>query len=100
MSASPEVTITSCALGGHLLGRGGAVRDELQKQLPAAKVTNKVGCPLQFSIAAGDEQVLGGLAGTCTILKLLLCCTGAEDVAEEAAQEIAVGTNSSAPFGA
>eukprot|EP00418_Pyrodinium_bahamense_P016551 CAMPEP_0179125144 /NCGR_PEP_ID=MMETSP0796-20121207/59172_1 /TAXON_ID=73915 /ORGANISM="Pyrodinium bahamense, Strain pbaha01" /LENGTH=97 /DNA_ID=CAMNT_0020823833 /DNA_START=83 /DNA_END=376 /DNA_ORIENTATION=- len=83
MSSPSTVEITSCALGGHLLGRGTAVQEAVQQQFPDAEVTNTYGCPLQFSITADGQQVLGGLAGTCTILQLLTCCTSPEAVAKQ-----------------
>merc|ERR1711972_1262691 len=83
-AAPSTIEITSCALGGHLLGRGTAVQNSLQEQFPDAEVENRYGCPLQFSISADGKQVLGGLSGTCTILKLLTCCTSPNAVAENA----------------
>ena len=81
-SGGPKnVEITSCALGGHLLGRGSAVKDQLAEKYPDAAVTHKMGLPLQFSIKADDNQVMGGMAGTCTILQLLTCCTSPSAVA-------------------
>merc|ERR1711904_59707 len=83
MAVAPkQITITSCALGGHLLGRGTAVKNAIKEDMPQAEVCNKVGCPLQFSIQADDKQVLGGVQGTCTILKLLMCCTSPKEVAK------------------
>mmetsp|Transcript_133645 Transcript_133645/g.249999 ORF Transcript_133645/g.249999 Transcript_133645/m.249999 type:complete len:102 (+) Transcript_133645:70-375(+) len=84
MAAKPQVEITSCALGGHLLGRGSAVQKEIQDQMPQADVKHSYGCPLQFSIAVDGEPVLGGFSGSCTILKLLMCCAYARDVAKSA----------------
>eukprot|EP00418_Pyrodinium_bahamense_P039026 CAMPEP_0179196104 /NCGR_PEP_ID=MMETSP0796-20121207/97500_1 /TAXON_ID=73915 /ORGANISM="Pyrodinium bahamense, Strain pbaha01" /LENGTH=54 /DNA_ID=CAMNT_0020900489 /DNA_START=22 /DNA_END=183 /DNA_ORIENTATION=+ len=52
MSSPSTVKITSCALGGHLLGRGTAVQKAVQQQFPNAEVKNSYGCPLQFSITA------------------------------------------------
>merc|ERR1719261_737767 len=80
--APTQIKITSCALGGHLLGRGNAVKSAIKQEMPKAEVENKVGCPLQFSIQADGKQVLGGVEGTCTILKLLMCCTSPADVAK------------------
>merc|ERR1712151_1181978 len=82
MSSPSSIEITSCALGGHLLGRGTAVQKAVQKQFPNAEVKNSYGCPLQFSITSDGQQILGGLAGTCKILQLLTCCTSPEAVAE------------------
>merc|ERR1719218_297494 len=81
-AAPTQITITSCALGGHLLGRGNAVKNAIKQDMPKAEVENKVGCPLQFSIQADGKQVLGGVQGTCTILKLLMCCTSPAQVAK------------------
>mmetsp|Transcript_79843 Transcript_79843/g.171119 ORF Transcript_79843/g.171119 Transcript_79843/m.171119 type:complete len:89 (+) Transcript_79843:81-347(+) len=83
MSSPKTVEITSCALGGHLLGRGTAVQKELQHKYPQAEVKSTYGFPLQFSITADGQEVLGGLGGTCTILQLLTCCTSPQAVAEK-----------------
>eukprot|EP00418_Pyrodinium_bahamense_P094312 CAMPEP_0179038014 /NCGR_PEP_ID=MMETSP0796-20121207/14418_1 /TAXON_ID=73915 /ORGANISM="Pyrodinium bahamense, Strain pbaha01" /LENGTH=97 /DNA_ID=CAMNT_0020734325 /DNA_START=85 /DNA_END=378 /DNA_ORIENTATION=+ len=83
MSSPSTIKITSCALGGHLLGRGTAVQKAVQQQYPNAEVKNGYGCPLQFSITADGQQVLGGAAGTCTILQLLTCCTSPQAVAKK-----------------
>jgi len=87
VAAPAQITITSCALGGHLLGRGNAVKNAIKEKAPQAEVANKVGCPLQFSIQADGKQVLGGVSGTCTILKLLMCCTSPAEVAKCASQD-------------
>ena len=80
-AATPAtIEITSCALGGHLLGRGTAVQKAAQQAFPGAKVTNTIGCPLQFSITVDDKPVLSGFAGSCTIMQLLTCCTSPEAV--------------------
>merc|ERR1712039_329958 len=84
VQGKPTVEITSCALGGHLLGRGTAVQRAIQEQMPEAEVRNSYGCPLQFSITVNDKQVLGGLSGTCAILQMLMCCKRAEGVANDA----------------
>merc|ERR1712070_999578 len=86
-SAPTQITITSCALGGHLLGCGTAVKNAIKQEMPKAEVENKVGCPLQFSIQADGKQVLGGVQGTCTIVKLLMCCTSPGEVAKCASAE-------------
>merc|ERR1711988_1821458 len=86
-AAPAQVTITSCALGGHLLGRGNAVKNAIKQDMPRAEVENKIGCPLQFSIQADGKQVLGGVQGTCTIIKLLMCCTSPADVAKCASDQ-------------
>merc|ERR1712100_507144 len=82
MAAQPQVRITSCALGGHLLGRGTAVQKAIKGQVPNANVENRCGCPLQFSISVDGKQVLGGIAGACAILQMLTCCTSPSKVAE------------------
>ena len=81
VAAPAKVEITSCRLGGHLLGRAGAVQRAIQSKYPNVQVQNNVGFPLQFSMTADDKQVLGGSAGSCTILQLLTCCTSPEAVA-------------------
>ena len=79
-AAPATIEITSCALGGHLLGRGTAVQKAAQQAFPNAKVTNSVGCPLQFSMTVDDKPIVSGLAGTATIMQLLTCCTSPEAV--------------------
>mmetsp|Transcript_26447 Transcript_26447/g.51821 ORF Transcript_26447/g.51821 Transcript_26447/m.51821 type:complete len:100 (-) Transcript_26447:445-744(-) len=87
-SAAPSnIQINSCMLGGHLLGRGSAVQSVLQEQFPNAEIKHSYACPLQFSIVTDGKEVLGGLAGTCTILQLLMCCTSAQTVARWAGED-------------
>jgi hypothetical protein len=78
-----NVQITSCALGGHLLGRGNAVQKAIQTEIPGAQVKNGYGCPLQFSVVVDGEPVLGGCSGMMTILGLLTCCTSPQKVAQK-----------------
>ena len=56
-NAPSKVEITSCLIGGHILGRGAAVQKQCQAQFPNAAVSHKVGCPLTFSIKADDKPV-------------------------------------------
>ena len=83
VAAPAKVEITSCVLGGHLFGRAGAVQRAIQSKHPNTVVQNNVGFPLQFSICADGKQVLGGSAGSCTILQLLTCCTSPTAVADK-----------------
>lgn len=41
MSNPQTIEITSCALGGHLLGRGDAVKKQLEEEYPEATIENK-----------------------------------------------------------
>ena len=77
-----SVEIKSCVIGGHLLGRGKAVERSIKERYPNVNVEHRMACPLSFSIVADGQQVIGGLAGTCTIFKLLTCCETPSHVAE------------------
>mmetsp|Transcript_14918 Transcript_14918/g.24395 ORF Transcript_14918/g.24395 Transcript_14918/m.24395 type:complete len:101 (+) Transcript_14918:56-358(+) len=89
MEASPnKIQIASCALGGHLLGRGTAVQKAIQAKFPKADVQNTYGWPLQFSVYVDDKPVVSSLGGTCTILQLLTCCRSPELVAESVANHV------------
>jgi len=90
MSAAPaRVEITSCALGGHLLGRGCAVKKAVEQVMPSAEVEHGFGLPLQFSVTVDEKPVIGGLAGTWAILQLLLCCESPEAIASRVSETAA-----------
>ena len=64
-----SIEIKSCAIGGHLLHKGTAVKKELEGQYPGTKVSNEMGLPLQFSIKKDGENVP---LGPLTMIKLVL----------------------------
>ena len=109
MSKTPEDTsapegperieLKTCAVGGHMLGRGCAVQKELAKEYPNAKIEHTKGHMFQFSVKKDDEEVVGNsfCDGFTTLGRMMLCCgspkrvadrvksagSGAKDVAEK-----------------
>lgn len=85
MSTPQTIEITSCALGGHLLGRGDAVKKQLEEEYPEAKIENKKGHLLQFTVEKDGKPVMGKTfsEGATTMVGLLMCCKSPRSVASQ-----------------
>ena len=85
MTAPSNIEVTSCVLGGHLLGRGTAVQKELQEKYPEAQVESTKGHLLQFLVVADGETVVGKTyaEGASTMVKMLLCISNPKSVANQ-----------------
>jgi len=58
MGEQLQVTVTSCAFGGHLMGCGSSYCNAIKRELPHAEVKHKYGPPLSFSVAVNGKRAV------------------------------------------
>ena len=79
-----RIELKTCAVGGHLLGRGKQVQAELAKEYPDATIEHKTGHLFQFSVKKDDTEVVGTTCwdGFTTLGRMVCCCGSPRRVAD------------------
>jgi hypothetical protein len=75
------VVIDGCPIGYYVILRKSLTRAIL-KQNPNAVVTEKLTWPLVLKVTKDDKARVGGLTGTKSVLKMLLCMTSVDAMAK------------------